>query len=64
MDGNYRDTMEMRLLAADAAVFLDAPRSLCLWRVFKRRLSYAGRTRPDMGEGCPERLSADFVRYI
>jgi len=64
MDGNYSGTMEARLSAADAAVFLDAPRSLCLWRVIKRRISYAGRTRPDMGEGCPERLDAEFVRYV
>jgi adenylate kinase family enzyme len=64
MDGNYGDTMEERLLAADAAVFLDAPRLLCLWRVVRRRLTYAGRTRPDMGEGCPERLDAAFLRYI
>jgi adenylate kinase family enzyme len=64
IDGNYGGTLEKRLAAADAAVFLDAPRSLCLWRVLRRRLTYARRSRPDMAEGCPERLTPDFLRYV
>ena len=64
VDGNYGGTLERRLAAADTAVFLDLPRWLCLWRVVRRRVRYAGRSRPDVAEGCPERLSWDFVRWV
>ena len=64
MDGNYGGTMDLRLAAADTVVFLDLPRLTCLWRVFARRWRFRNRTRPDMTEGCPERVSLEFVRWI
>ncbi|MEZ5426280.1 MAG: hypothetical protein R2747_08450 [Pyrinomonadaceae bacterium] len=64
MDGNYGSTLEMRLKKSDAAVFLDFPRSLCVWRVFKRTLIYGGRNRPDMGSGCREKIDLEFIRWI
>ncbi len=56
--------MDVRLAAADTVIFLDTPRLRCLWRVFKRRLKYHNRSRPDMTEGCPERLTWEFVRFV
>ncbi|MEM8557749.1 MAG: DNA topology modulation protein [Bacteroidota bacterium] len=64
MDGNYGGTLDARLAAADTVVFLDLPRWLCLWRVVKRRLQYRGRTRPDMTDGCPERLTGEFIHWV
>lgn len=64
VDGNYGSTMDVRLAAADTVIFLDTPRLRCLWRVFKRRLKYHNRSRPDMTEGCPERLTWEFVRFV
>jgi adenylate kinase family enzyme len=64
IDGNYGGTMGIRLAAADTIVFLDFPRRICLWRVLRRQLRYRGRSRPDMTEGCPERISLPFVRWI
>jgi adenylate kinase family enzyme len=64
MDGNYSGTLDLRLTVADAVIFLDMPRLMCLWRIFKRRLQYASQTRPDMAEGCPEQLNWDFMRYV
>jgi adenylate kinase family enzyme len=64
MDGNYGGTMERRLAACDTVVFLDLPRTLCLWRVVTRSIRYRGRTRPDMREGCNERLNWEFVRWV
>ena len=64
IDGNYGRTMGPRLERADTVVFLDFPRLVCLWRVFKRWLRYRGRSRPDLPPGCPERLSWEFVRWI
>lgn len=56
IDGNYGGTIGLRVEAADTIIFLDLPRMLCVWRVVKRRFQNRGKTRPDMGEGCPEKL--------
>lgn len=64
MDGNYGGTLGQRLEACDTVIFLDSPRLLCLWRVFRRRMRYHRRTRPDMAGQCPERLTWAFVRWI
>jgi adenylate kinase family enzyme len=64
MDGNYGGTLEVRLAASDMVVFLDVPRLVCLWRVVRRWLQYAGRERPTLPAGCPEKLSWEFVWWI
>jgi adenylate kinase family enzyme len=64
MDGNYGGTLTRRLAACDTAIFLDASRWLCLWRVIKRRWMHRGRARPNMTPGCDERLSAEFLWWI
>ena len=64
MDGNYRRTLSVRLVAADAAVFLDLPAAECLKSAYARAEQYAGRTRPDMTEGCPERMEEEFETWI
>jgi adenylate kinase family enzyme len=64
MDGNYSSTLDIRLEAADTAVFLDYPRPVCLRRILRRRLLSGVRPRPDMNPDCPERLSWEFVEYI
>jgi adenylate kinase family enzyme len=64
MDGNYSGTLGVRFAACDAVVFLDMPRSLCLRRMLKRILMYRKADRPDMAEGCRERFSLEFARWI
>ena len=64
MDGNYGGTLEVRMQRCDTIVFLDLPRPVCLWRIAKRRLLYHNRSRPDMAEGCPEKLDLEFVRWV
>lgn len=56
MDGNYRGTLNMRLQAADTAIFLDFPRWLCTFRAMKRRIQYRNKPRTDMAPGCRESL--------
>ncbi|HEY5926034.1 MAG TPA: hypothetical protein VIV11_30315 [Kofleriaceae bacterium] len=67
-DGNYGSTMMIRLAAADTIVFMDFPTSICLYRVFERRVRYLGRTRPDMAPDCPERFFdrefPSFLHYV
>lgn len=64
MDGNYLRTLPRRLERCDAVLLLDYPRRLCLLRALRRILRWRGRTRPDMAEGCPERLDPAFIRWI
>jgi adenylate kinase family enzyme len=64
MDGNYSGTLELRLKACDTVIFLDIARPICLWRLFNRRMSYRKRSRPDMAEGCPERLNLEFIAWV
>ncbi|WP_077624416.1 DNA topology modulation protein [Sediminibacillus massiliensis] len=64
IDGNYSSTMEMRLQAADTVIFLDYSTIRCLYGIIKRRFQYRGKTRPDMGKGCPERLDPQFVLWV
>jgi len=64
MDGNYSGTLGVRMQRCDTIVFLDLPRLVCLWRITKRRLLYHKRSRPDVAEGCPEKLDWEFVSWV
>ena len=64
LDGNFGGTLELRLKYCDTIIFLDMPRLLCVWRVVKRRLLYRNRSRPDMAEGCNEKIDLDFLLWV
>ena len=64
MDGNFGGTMEMRLAACDMVIYLDFPRTICLYRALKRAVKYYNKTRPDMGEGCNERIDFEFLHWV
>jgi len=64
IDGNYDRTLARRLTDCDTAVYLDYSRLMCLAGVCRRGAANRGRTRPDMAEGCPERVDAAFLRWI
>ena len=64
IDGNYGGTLPLRVKRCDTIIFLDMPRLLCVWRVTKRRLLYRKRSRPDMAEGCDEKLDFEFISWI
>lgn len=68
IDGNYRNTLDMRLDAADTIVFLDLPRMVCVMQAVKRRFQYMRVPRPDIAQGCREHLFdphfPQFVRRI
>lgn len=63
IDGNYSRTMPQRLQRADLIVFLDFPRWRCLARILKRRVMFARRPRPDMTQGCHEKITAPFWSF-
>ena len=64
MDGNFDSTLELRAKHADLIIFLDYSHIICLYRACKRAWTYRGTTRPDMGEGCPEKIDWEFIRWI
>jgi adenylate kinase family enzyme len=64
IDGNYGGTLKERVLRCDAIVFFDFNRLTCLFGVVRRTLTSWGESRPDMAEGCPERLDWNFVRWV
>lgn len=64
LDGNFGGTMEARIKACDTVIFLDLPRITCLYRVLKRRLTYQRQNRPDMAEGCNEKIDLQFLLWV
>ena len=64
IDGNYGGTLEMRLAAADTAIFLDTSRLLCIWRVIRRVITFRNGSRPDMADGCDEHFDWKFLAWI
>lgn len=64
MDGNYNRTMPERLQYCDTVIYLDFSRWACLYGIFKRLLTNIGKTRPDMGAGCKEKVDWEFVKWV
>ncbi|MFC0096098.1 adenylate kinase [Micromonospora marina] len=64
MDGNYASTLDLRLPRADLLVLCDTSRPRCLARIVRRRWAHRAAPRPDLPEGCPERLDLGFLRYV
>ena len=64
MDGNFNNTIQKRIARCDTVIYLDFSRFACLMGVLKRILTTYGTVRPDMGEGCPERIDLDFLKWV
>ena len=64
MEGNYTSTFPIREPYADTVIYLELPLYICLYRVFKRRIQFHGKTRDDLTEGCPEKIDWHFLHFI
>jgi adenylate kinase family enzyme len=64
MDGNFNRTMPERIKRCDTIIYLDFSRFTCLMGVLKRIITTYGKVRPDMGEGCPERIDLEFLKWV
>lgn len=64
MDGNFTRTLPVRLERCDAVIYLDYSRLACVLGVIKRIITTYGTVRPDMGAGCPERFSFEFLKWV
>ena len=64
MDGNFGRTLGERMKRCDTIIYLDFSRFACLLGVAKRVITTYGKVRPDMGEGCPERIDWEFLQWV
>ncbi len=64
MDGNYSNTLDIRIPVCDTVIFLETPPAVCVYRVLKRVTTSYGKTRPDMADDCVERFDWEFIKWI
>ena len=65
IDGNYSKlSYDRRMEEADRIIVMRFDRLNCLRRVTRRYRTYRGRTRPDLAEGCCEKLDREFVLWV
>lgn len=64
MDGTSPGTLPLRLPRTDLVIWMRPPRHVSLYGVISRWLRFRGKTRPEMAENCPERVTLEFLSYI
>jgi adenylate kinase family enzyme len=66
MDGNYTGSGagELRRQVSDTVIWFDLPRSSCMFGIMKRIAGSYGKVRPEMAEGCREKIDFEFFRYV
>lgn len=64
LDGNYRDTLEMRVEPCDTVIYLDYPRRVAIFGIFKRYLQYRNKQRDSIAEGCKEKIDRSFFKWV
>ena len=64
MDGNFSDTMDLRIKNADTIIYLDYPTLKCFWRVIIRIFKHHGVVRSDMAKGCKEQFDLEFLHFV
>jgi len=66
LEGNNSKTFHLREARADLLIWLDIPLWLRLIRVIRRSFQQKGQTRPDMADGCVEKLRMlpGFLHFI
>ena len=66
MDGNYTryGAGELRRQTSDTVIWFDLPRATCMLGILTRIAKSYGQVRPEMAEGCPEKIDLEFFRYV
>lgn len=65
MDGTYSNfEYERRLSEADVIILLLFPRLVCFLRAWKRYFRFHGKSRPDMADGCCEKMDGEFIWWL
>jgi adenylate kinase family enzyme len=61
MEGNYQNTFDIRIPAADTIILLDVNRFICFWRIWKRQFL---NNRTDKLNGCIEKVDWELVKWV
>ena len=65
MDGNFTSHLvELRRDACDTLIWFDLPRATCMFGILTRIAKSYGQVRPEMAEGCPEKVDLEFFQYV
>ena len=64
LDGNIARTLPGRLARCDTVIFMDFSRRACLTGAVKRIFQNYGKSRPDMGGYCPEKLDRQKLAFL
>lgn len=64
IEGNYSNSFDIRIAKADTFIYLELPLWVCLYRVLKRWMTHIGKNRPDMADGCTEKMDLAFLKFI
>jgi len=64
LDGTSPGTLPLRLPRAELVLWLRPPRHVSLYGVISRWWRYRGRQRPEMADGCPEKIDLEFLSYV
>jgi adenylate kinase family enzyme len=64
IDGNYKNSFDIRMPVADTIIYLDYPTRICLFRLFRRQQLYRNRRRPDMPPNWKEKISWDLLHFV
>ena len=64
IDGNYRNSLDLRLSRCDTVIYLDYKRIVALRGIFKRYHQYKNKERDSIGIGCPERIDKSFFKWV
>ena len=64
IDGNYRNSLDIRLAKTDLIIYLDYHRIVSFYGVIKRYHQFKNIQRDSIATGCIERLDKDFLRWV
>ena len=64
LDGTMRRTIPLRLKYCDTVIYLDFSGIRCFFGTLGRVIRYRGRSRPDMGGDCKEKLDRRTWKFI
>ena len=64
IEGNYIRICKERFKEADVVIYLSYNRFACLKNVIHRYRTYKNSTRPDMADGCAEKLDKEFISWV
>ncbi len=64
MDGNYRDSLELRLERCDTIIYLDVPRIVSIFGIYQRYFTYKNKSRDSITAGCEEKIDSSFFNWV